>query len=57
MTFTMIGDRLGLCCPDGRAVTLDDLPLAWMVQERQRADAGVNALMPSANAPMPPKPV
>ncbi len=39
MTFTMIGDRLGLCCPGGRAVTLDDDPLAWMVQERQRADA------------------
>ncbi|MEQ1700354.1 MAG: Uma2 family endonuclease [Ilumatobacteraceae bacterium] len=39
MAFTMIGDRLGLCCPGGRAVTLDDDPLAWMVQERKRADA------------------
>ncbi|HQZ36946.1 MAG TPA: Uma2 family endonuclease [Ilumatobacteraceae bacterium] len=39
MTFTMIGDRLGLCCPGGRAVTLEDDPLAWMVLERQRGDA------------------
>lgn len=39
MTFTMIGENLGLCCPGGRAVTLDDDPLAWMVQERERANS------------------
>ncbi len=35
--FTLVGDRLGLCCPGGRVVTLDDDPYGWLLQERQRA--------------------
>ena len=39
MAFTMVGERLGVCCPGGRVVTLDDDPFGWLVQERSRADA------------------
>mgnify|MGYP001158986255 CR=1 FL=1 len=39
MTFTLVGDRLGLCCPGGRVVTLNDDPYGWLVQERERANA------------------
>jgi Uma2 family endonuclease len=38
MVFTLVGERLGLCCPGGRVVTLDDDPYGWLVQERLRAD-------------------
>jgi Uma2 family endonuclease len=44
MSFTLVGDRLGLCCPGGRVVTPDDDPYGWLVQERQRAsDAAARA--------------
>lgn len=42
MTFTRLGDRLALCCPGGRAVTLEDDPFGWLAHERQRADVAIS---------------
>ena len=39
LTFTLVNDRLGLCCLGGRVVTPDDDVYAFVDAERQRADA------------------
>jgi len=39
MTFALSRERLVLCCPGGRVVGPDDDPFAWLIDERDRADA------------------